>query len=584
MRVNNGYLTAGGTGPGELIIHANQAMTIGANMVDNGSESVRLTVGGYSDSERTVVLSGANSYSGETVINDGVRLHIISPQAVPADNDLIVNGGEYHVILPVADVIGLGSLTLQQGGVINRNGTDSGINADSYLLEDGVIAVELHGIGPAIKFTEGIVHLSAGEDNSAYSGSIQIDEGILSVEDRRSLGTGTVVVNPFGRLVLNTAVVEGNVVLMGGELSAVRTSSIEPDFVGNLTVASNSTIFLVSGLSKDGSGSGEFRISGAIDGDADLTVTGFQFGNGLTLAGNNSQYSGDIVVESGGLEVHGPMSLGTGQTIIQADAQIDVLTDVQAGSILLDGGRLRSLQIERSINVPLHFSDRSELEHVFTLRLNGGSEFMDDSRVIKVREGATVISDVTQVSGEGTLEILEGGVVFGGTITPTVPDARLSVLGASLMDFQASIDLGNGGDLGLMFDGQIADIAIDATGQSLSGSGVLSANLALENGGTISPGSSVGAMTINGAATIADGQYQWEIMDALGVPGSGWDWADIAETLTLAATLDDPFVLSIVGLGANDQPGSVVNFDNEDDYEWLMLSASDIVGFNPAAI
>ena len=85
----NGRLTAGnGDGPADLYLHGNIS-TVSAAIVDNSITSPLTLV---KTSSSNVTLSGTNTYSGSTIIQEGT-LTFTSEQALPTSSALVVDGG-----------------------------------------------------------------------------------------------------------------------------------------------------------------------------------------------------------------------------------------------------------------------------------------------------------------------------------------------------------------------------------------------------------------------------------------------------------------------------------------------------------
>jgi hypothetical protein len=100
--------------------------------------------------------------------------------------------------------------------------------------------------------------------------------------------------------------------------------------------------------------------------------------------------------------------------------------------------------------------------------------------------------------------------------------------------------------------------------------------------GTLAPGHSPGTLTVDGNTTWNGGAtYLWEINDANGAAGSAYDLVSIFGTLTLAATPESKFKLSLASLTAGNEAGTLAGFDAAQDYTYTIASASGgILGFD----
>jgi autotransporter-associated beta strand protein len=121
------------------------------------------------------------------------------------------------------------------------------------------------------------------------------------------------------------------------------------------------------------------------------------------------------------------------------------------------------------------------------------------------------------------------------------------------------------------------------SGATLGGSGTVGA-LALQSGGTIAPGNSPGTLSVIGTTTWAGGgNYNWQLLDATGTAGSGWDTVSITGALDLTnLTLGSPFNVNVWSLSTfAGSGGNALNFNSSLSYSWTIASASSgITGFD----
>ena len=218
-------MTAGADAPqSELIfINAFGTLTISAAITDNPGGPVGVTTAGAG----ATILWGDNTYTGPTIVNetdDLNRLVVARPEAVPENNDVVINGANYRVNFDTDVPLRLRSLLLRDGGVLSSQYGSGGkefdvtINADAYYLEGGSIRVHLAGDGPLVKTTDASSDL--GKPSPQYHGDIDIYGGELNAYSQDYLGAGQTRVHSGGRLDLKTrGSAPGNVVPAGGELT-----------------------------------------------------------------------------------------------------------------------------------------------------------------------------------------------------------------------------------------------------------------------------------------------------------------------------------------------------------------------------
>ena len=148
---------------------ADTALTISGNL----SGSNYLTKAGSG----TLTLSGANSYSGGTLITDGTLQVGNDAALVQCGNGLLVDGANAELDLNGHNV-NIGQLGLINGSITSA--TSASITATSYVVESGTIAVDLYGSdAPMLKGTAGSVTLSGAND---YTGPTTIHAGTLQFD------------------------------------------------------------------------------------------------------------------------------------------------------------------------------------------------------------------------------------------------------------------------------------------------------------------------------------------------------------------------------------------------------------------
>lgn len=280
------------------------ALTLG---VDNG-----LTVPDFQAGGGTLVLGGANLYSGGTSINAGT-LQITNVGAL-GSGDATVNAGT-----TLEAVTAAGALT---SGVILNGGTFkhtpsvqlSMVAGKSFnVIADSTINVVANGPGGKLflganqlasnvgttltKIGNGDLQLSAA--NPGFLGSLNVNGGFLEFQNVDGLGTGVanVTVNSGGEFLTTGVAVRHNFTLnTGATLSANGNGGAA--YTGTINVAGNSTIALrqFQGVNTPNS----MSISGVLSGAGNLTVnapagTTTAVGS-LLLTGANGGYTSTITV------------------------------------------------------------------------------------------------------------------------------------------------------------------------------------------------------------------------------------------------------------------------------------------------
>lgn len=209
---------------GNATINAGSTTVIAEPITDNGG-GYALTAAGAG----TLVLSGANTYSGGTVLSSGI-LQVGAANALPGSGQLTVNGGTFDLasFSPTIDALnGAGTVDTSGGGTPTLTiGANGGSGTFTGLIQNTTGTLALTKIGA------GTETLSGGY---TYSGQTLVAGGALSLNTAGSLPS--------------TA---GNMVISNGAILTVNTSTGIPLPTGNFVVGSNSTLNLTLSTSANG--------------------------------------------------------------------------------------------------------------------------------------------------------------------------------------------------------------------------------------------------------------------------------------------------------------------------------------------
>ena len=273
----NRMLTLGGSNTG--------MNTLAASILDNGTDIVSLVKNGAG----TWVLSGSNSYSGGTTVNNGI-LSIASLYSLPSGS-LTVSGS---AALAVGNAVDDTTVTAILSGASFATGAGFGYDTSSG---DRTAGSDLGGALSLVKIGGNTLTLTG---NNTYSGTTTVSSGTLQIGNGGTgglLGAGAVTNN--GALAFNRSdsVSIGNLINGTGSLkqmgAGVLTVTSSNSYTG-ATVVSSGTLALA--------GSGALPVSSAITingGTLDLgslnatnktgSDTGVSFGSsGGTLAGSGT--------------------------------------------------------------------------------------------------------------------------------------------------------------------------------------------------------------------------------------------------------------------------------------------------------
>ncbi|WP_187646162.1 autotransporter-associated beta strand repeat-containing protein, partial [Salmonella enterica] len=301
--------------------------------------------------DKMLTLSGANSYSGGTLISDGTlvasNVESLGTGDVTNNATLELNtGGDFtnnisgsgQVVKSGDDALALSGANSYTGGTLISSGTlvatnvdalGSGDVTDNATLElntGGTFDNAISGSGQVVKSGDKMLTLSGA---NSYSGGTLISDGTLVASNVESLGTGDVTNN--ATLELNTGgdftnniSGSGQVVKSGDDALALSGANsytggtlissgtlvaTNVDALGSGDVTDNATLELNTGGTFDNAISG----SGQVVKSGDKT---------LTLSGSNT-YTGGTLISDGTLVASNVEALGTGDVTDNATLELN---------------------------------------------------------------------------------------------------------------------------------------------------------------------------------------------------------------------------------------------------------------------
>ncbi|MDM0117295.1 autotransporter-associated beta strand repeat-containing protein [Variovorax sp. J22R133] len=339
---------------------ASTGMTATVNSVLSGSASLSKTDLG------TLVLSGANTYTGGTQINGGVL-------QVASDGNL----GD------AAGALGLDSGTLRTTANMTLARATS-LNDDGGTFETAPattlnVASALGGAGALTKTGAGTLLLSA--DNT-YAGGTTISAGTLQLGNGGTTGSvsgaivndATLAINRSNTLVLGDGISGLGSLVQAGTgttiLSAANTyfggTTIS---TGTLQLGNGGTTGSVVGNVVDNATlafnrSDQSIFAGVISGTGGLN----QVGSGTTILTGSNGYAGNTVVSSGSLYIDGDQTAAAGPTNVANGARLGGNGIVGGAVVIADGatlapGILPGTPATLTINGSLNLSENSILAY-----------------------------------------------------------------------------------------------------------------------------------------------------------------------------------------------------------------------------
>jgi|GEM_PF-2299728 autotransporter-associated beta strand protein/VCBS repeat-containing protein len=484
------------------LIVGNASSTVFSGVISSTNSSGITKVGSGS-----LTLSGANTYTGSTIVNAGT-LYLENGSAIADSSAVTINSGA-EIELYISDetigsLAGAGTLTLNGGSL-----TVGGNNSDTIFsgqIQDG------GNSGGLIKTGSGTLTLTAGDGINTYSGGTSVDSGTLAISRASHLGTGSVTLGD-GTLQL----------LSGGNLSSSNPMT-------NTTVLTgDSTINVASGVYA--------KWSSVISGSGSLTKTGtgsLSVTEANTYTGDTTLSEGAIIIDSatatlGGADAGNGNAYGT--LTIQSGAHLDfnygatIANDLVIGGVGVGYGAIQAgfsgTDVTFTGAVTLS-SDTLVDPGNITLEFSGGiSDGGNGYTLTNAWNGTVKLSGAatnwtggisTAANHTGKFSITDASNIGSGEITLNggsliIADATTLSNAVTIGSGGGSIDASNAVTLSGVLSGTDAFTKLGAGTLTLSGTNIHSGAVTVSAGTlALSGGSSIGddsAVTVNSGATLS---------------------------------------------------------------------------------
>ncbi|EHJ9456593.1 autotransporter-associated beta strand repeat-containing protein [Salmonella enterica] len=545
-------------GTGNVTDNATLEMNTGGDFDNAISGSGQVVKSG----DETLTLSGANSYTGGTTISGGTlvasNVEALGTGDITDNATLELNaGGDFaNNIGGTGSVVKSGDKTLTlsgsntyTGGTTISGGTlvasnvealGSGDVTDNATLEmntGGDFANNIGGTGSVVKSGDETLTLSGA---NSYTGGTTISGGTLVASNVEALGTGDVTDN--ATLELNTGGDFDNAISGSGQVvkSGDKTLTLSGinSYTGGTTISGGTLV----ASNVDALGSGDVTDNATLElntgGDFDNAIggTGSVVKSGdktLTLSGANS-YTGGTTISGGTLVASNVEALGSGDVTDNATLELNTGGDFAnniggTGSVVKSGDKTLTLSGTNSYTGGTTISDGTLVAS--NVEALGTGDVTDDA-VLELNTGGdfdNAISGSGQVvkSGDETLTLSGSNTYTGGTLISdgTLVASNVEALGTGDVTDDAVLELNTGGDF---------DNAISGSGQVVkSGDDVL----------TLS-----GANSYSGGTLISDGTLVASNVEALGT-------GDVTDDATLELNTGGDFINNIGGTGRVEKSG-----------------------------
>jgi autotransporter-associated beta strand protein len=480
-----------------------------------------LNMAGYG----VMVLSASNSYTGQTLVSSG-SLHPRDSAALGASaaGTVVQNGAQLYIDANI-DILGEslslagagpatdGALRKGSGGTTTLGGVIT-LTADTRLQLDGGSTLNLtHAAGinaPDINLTLGADAYARGN----ITGPLNLGSGSLTKE-----GGGTWTLAPTNTFTGKT-VINGGILAISAKTALGPASTFISDYVtlngGSLGVTTNVTFddglrgFTVNGTAGgfDVSAGLTLVVSNEITGAGTLTKSG----SGTLVLRGTHRFSGTLNVDSGGNAVNdGIVRVASSAAIANVVSPI-AIRNTQGGNstVELDGSSGNIIVSQditlngRSPAVPaiVNVAGTNTLAGAITMGAGGGQyRIQSDSGLLTINgimSFSITTPETLTFQGNGNLSV--NGPIEDGTAIVSVAKNGDGVLTLAGTNSYSDSTIINGGTLNLA--GSISGTGmVTVAGGILSGTGTINIPVTVQAAGSLSPGSSIGALTINSSLT-----------------------------------------------------------------------------------
>ncbi|WOK36286.1 autotransporter-associated beta strand repeat-containing protein [Sphingomonas sp. C3-2] len=555
LQIGNGG-TTGTLGTGSIVNNAILTFNRSNNVTQSGAISGTGAL--IQNGTGTLILTGANAYTGGTTINAGTlqigdggttgtlgtgnivnnaslifnRSNDITVTNAISGSGTLTKAGTGNLTLNAANSF-TGGFNLQGGSLTLGNNTalgaslltvsgastlnaNTGINLGNAITLNAGLTIDGTNnitLGSLIGGTGGLTFNGTGtlalNGASTFQGGVTVASGTLSIGNNAALGTtagGTVVQNGAALEVRAAGDILEALTINGfgvGNAGALRNLTDGAAYRGAITLASDSSII-----------ADQTMVLGTINGDGHNLTLGVAAGEAIYVNTGISNAAGLIKQGDGFVELRaGSASTLTGPLTINA------------GSVGLLGGSALNDDVAVTIN-----AGQLEIGASETIGSLAGAGTV---RIDTANQTLTVGGNNTSTTYSGVIREISGmagGLTKAGTGTLTLTGAN-SYTGATTV---------NGGTLRV--NGSLGSGAVTVNnGATLGGSGSIGGAVTVLSGGTLSAGNSPGTLTV-ASLTLGAGANSTFELNTPGVVGGtgvgGNDLVNVTGNLTLGGTLN----------------------------------------------
>lgn len=516
LRVDNTGTIRGGDSIGTGAAGNGIVTQGGADIENSGILAGGATTGGFASA---VVFNGANSVLGlhtGSQIQGAIELASNATAMIAADtattlNGVTLGGGAADVVFNATTA----SSSIDLGGDLTGTGTVRSTGIGSLTLGNVDVTGSLTLNHTGATHTAGTVHTTGAQ---SYVGGIVLDgntqfnsaSNITFASNDASAGSANLAVQAGGNIVASGALTLAGASSFSASTHDISLSNAANAFGGAVT-ADGRNVSIASGSA--------------------LSLDAIKASGNVTLAGTTTTLLGDIAAP-------GTLSLGGGSVTQTAGGIVaGTLTGNLTGDLALTSannaigtlGNLTALDVSLAGATPLSITGTVNVQSLVlstagrsvltgTLQSTTGDMTLQSGTELAVGGGGTTGAVTGNVVDNGTLsfnrsddlsftQALSGnGALIKSGAGKLLLDGDASSFAGSTTVSAGSLIVGSAAGSAAVLGGTTTGTGVTVNGGgTLGGHGTINTNVDILSGGTLSPGNSIGTLTVNGNLALEQG-------------------------------------------------------------------------------
>ncbi|MFI5381368.1 MAG: beta strand repeat-containing protein, partial [Tepidisphaerales bacterium] len=592
-----GNFTVRKIGAGQLVL-TSQTNSFGALNVNAGTVTINTDSVIPPAAPITVTASGADlEISGNSSFNRTLNLN---STGIASAGALLNTAGNNNWMGPITlqtnSSIGVSAGQLTLSGPINGPGTLTKVGSQTLYLTGAANYLNLTIAAGAVQLGSAAATPATLVVTCPVGETIELPSNFTATSTLNVIGNGVAGAGAIHALAGTTGVLAGPLVLAGN-----ATINTDPGVVYTINASTNPITETTPGTVLTKTGTGTLRITGTNNVSGGLVVNGgvlapasdaalgaplapvtvnfgarIQFTSTTSTSGRAfSLNSGSIGVDSGmsvtytNTILNGGFLRGPGTNIISTGTALTGVSPLPGANVLINAPTpLYNLTNSGNITINAASTWSGGL-NASTANLivnnNLAADSFGNNGIIAINPGAVLSNDVSNLTSGGGSRIYIG--------SKAGPGGTLTLLNGTTLELNGALLVNNGTINGT------TNVNYGSLTKGSGAFGVVNVN----DGGKFSPGNSPGLATAQSCTLGSGGGYVFEITNATGAPGVGYDQLTLSGALGINAgtTANSVFTVEIDSLDAANNPAPAANFDPNRDQNWAFIhAAGGISGFN----